>query len=237
MDEGFNLLISGGSRVEQLPVQNNVTFNHSTILLESKDVLTHEIKMHMDNNEVDGVVKPLKAQDIQFFKPKITSRRSAERMFTIIERWYIKHVVKKYYKKQVEFKRHMDNLLVIDPVGTADPPKDDKMCWESNTVITAAAAQPTASGTQSPPATRSQTAAASSVLAPIGGTPTNQMVSTTEYKQTQFLIQLRHAQKDLYMHLRITISRRFSNTDAKNLIEGYITDEEEKRVNAKTMTG
>ena len=233
MDEGFNLLVNGGSRVEQLPVQNTVTFNYSTIELESRDVLTAEIIKKMAENEVDKVKKPLHAKDIQFFKPDTTSKRSAQRLFTFMERWYINHVILKYYRKQVELRRHMEKLLITDPVGVTDPPTDDKICWDATTVLTAA--QPTGgSGSPPQPTTRSRTAAASSVLAPIGGTPT-QVVSTTEYKQTQFLIQLKHAQRDVYLHLRITLTNRFSNKDAKTLIENFITDEEEKRVANKTM--
>ena len=141
MDEGFNLLVNGGSRVEQLPVQHTVNFEYSTIRLENADVLTHEITTKMQNHEVDGVSKPLKPQDIQFFKPKVTSKRSAKQMFTTLERWYAKHVVNKYYRKQPELRAHMDKLLTTNPVGITDPPNDDKICWDAVTVLTAA--QPT----------------------------------------------------------------------------------------------
>ena len=126
-DDDFKLLMGGGDRIGT--IEDATTFTHSNGKLTNANVLAYKLRNYMDK-------KKKKSKDIKFFKNRESLRHQGESIFSKIERWYVYHVLKKQYTKNLDEKSHAESLLLRDPVGITDPPKDDDFCWEKTNVVT-----------------------------------------------------------------------------------------------------
>ena len=217
-DDDFKLLMGGGDRIGT--IEDATTFTHSNGKLTNANVLAYKLRNYMDK-------KKKKSKDIKFFKNRESLRHQGESIFSKIERWYVYHVLKNQYAKSLGEKSHAETLLLRDPVGIMDPPKDDEFCWEKTNVVTST----TTTGAPRP-ATRAATSTGATAASAAAVTTT----LGTEYTQKQFLITLRHSQQEIYLHLRATLPARFAGPDAKTLIQGFIDDVEKDRVDKGHMT-
>ena len=192
--DDFDILLGGEERVGS--IEDVSDFTASNAILSQANVLTNGMKKWMKK-------KNLKAKDIKFFKDRKALQHKAINIFRRIEHWYVAHVLKTQFKDMGQA-HHAQRLMLKDPVGVEDPPKDDDICWKSNpiTTTTTAAAASAARATRSTPA-----------AAPASATSTT---TTVEYTQTQFLITLRHCQKQVYIHMRSVLLQRFTGKDTPN---------------------
>ena len=168
-DDDFALLVGGGDRISTL--EDATIFTHSNSILAHANVLAYKLKKFIERNNK-------KAKDIKFFKNRQTLQHQGAQMFMKIERWYATHVLKEQWgKKDPGEKSHAQILLLKDPVGVADPPKDDEFCWEKTNVVTSATAAST------PRATRATSRLATSTTAGATGTaPAVTATFGTNYK-------------------------------------------------------
>ena len=166
--EDFDMLLGGDERVGSL--EDVSTFTNSNAILSQANVLTKAMIRWMKK-------KNHKAKDIRFFKDRKALQDKGTKIFRKMEHWYVEHVLKTQFKDLGQ-KQHARKLLLKDPVGVEDPPKDDDICWKSNPITTTT----TAAGASAARATRTTPAAAPA--------PTISTTTTVEYTQTQFLITL-----------------------------------------------
>ena len=211
--EDFDLLLGGEERVGS--IEDVSTFTNSNVILSQANILTKNMQKWMKK-------KSLKSKDVKFFKDRKALQHKGIQIFRKMERWYVAHVLKPQFKDLGQ-KEHAQRLMLKDPVGVTDPPKNDDICWKSNPITTTTTAA-AASGARS---TRTTPAAAPA--------PTISTTTTVEYTQTPFLITLRHCQKQVYTHMRSVLLHRFTGKDAKTRLEGFIDDLEKERVDAGDM--
>ena len=215
-DEDFDdldLLLGGEERVGS--IEDVSSFTTSNTILSQANVLTNKIKRWMKK-------KGHKPKDIKFFKNRKTLQHKGIKIFDRMERWYVQHVLKAQFKDMAQ-KQHAQTLMLKDPVGVEDPPKDDDICWKSNPITTTT----TAAGASATRGTRTTPAAAP--------TPTISTTTTVEYTQTPFLITLKHCQRQVYIHMRSVLLHKFTDKDAKTRLEGFIEDLEKERVDRGDM--
>ena len=219
-EEGFNVLLGGEGRVGH--IRDATVFSYSQNLLDSANVLPRKQVKWMTN-------KNKNSSDIKFFKHRKTLKRYGQEVLTKLQRWFVSHCMNNQYRKDPGKRSHMRKLLMLDPTGTADPPTTDDLCWtRSSDVVTNTAATP-AAGTG--PATRSTTTAtAAAATAPVPA-----MITQYNYTPTHFLTNLRSIQKEIYLHLRSTVAKRYAGDDAKTLIQGFIDDTEKERLDSNDM--
>ena len=227
----LDCLFGGDNRTETY--EETTGFGYSNTVLKDHNVFTKEIEDLLR-------FRKRTPKDIKFIKYQKSLKSAIEIALNRVEKRYIAHVMLKQYKNDPGIKEHMNKLLQADPVGIAEPSKDDPFCWTANTVLTAVdteqsgdegAADAAASTTRR---TRSATSADTEPLP--AAAQQQPIVTTTEYKHTDFQVRLKHAQKQIYLHLRATITGKFAEENAKNLIEGFIDDQETERRNNGSMT-
>ena len=228
-DTDFNCLLGDDSLVTEETYQEAAKFNHSKQVLKKHDILTAEIKTFLKDQKKNE-------QAIKVFKDRKTLKLTANTVFKRMEKWYIDHVMKTQYRDSAAKKNHMEKLLMEDPVGTNTPGKDDTYCWKSNVVVTqtppiSGGGGSTITGTQ----TRSASARLSSALTPPTTVTTQSIGTTTDYKRTEFLINLEHVQNSMYLYLRASLVGRFTDKDAKTRLESFIDDKETALVDNGTM--
>ncbi len=204
-------------------------FTYSKTLLHNHNVLTTDIKQWMKS-------KSLEEEDIKFLKNQKALKHRVAAAFTKMEKWFVTHVLKGKFKNEPGKKDHMHKLLMNDPVGVMEPDKNDPFCWTKSTVVAPAEDGPaddTSEGADAP-VTRSA-ASASATDTTAATTQPTPLVTKTEHRQTDFQINLKHFQRSIYLHLRATITARFSDKDSKTLIEGFINDKETESVENNDM--
>ena len=211
----LDLLLGGEERVGSLEDISN--FTTSNAVLSNANVLTDRLRKWMKKRN-------LKGNKIKFFKNRKALQHQGIKIFKKMEQWYVHHVLKTQFKHDLGHKQHAEMILLRDPVGVTEPPKDDDICWTKNPIITTTAA---ASATARP-STRGTPSVAPA--------PTTTTTTSIEYTQTNFLITLKHCQRMVYIHMRSTLLQRFTGKDAKTRLEGFIDDLEKERVDNGDMT-
>ncbi len=223
----YDILLSGDTRTETF--EDTTVFTYSTIELESHNVLATGLEKWMKRKKTSaGEIKP---QDIKFLKFRVTHERHTQTVFTKLEQWYVEHVAHNRFKGKPELRTHLVKLLMQDPVGITEPDKDDPFCWTRNTVVTPTDTSQTGDG-----ATGRTTRSATATPTATATAQPQSLVSTIEHKQTEFLVQLKHAQRSIYLHLRATLPKRFSDNNTQILLESFINDKEDKSVNDNNMS-
>ena len=124
--EDFDLLLGGEERVGSL--EDVSTFTNSNAVLSQANVLTEAMKRWMKK-------KGHKPKDIRFFKDRKALQHKGTKIFRKMEHWYVEHVLKTQFKDLGQ-QQHARKLMLKDPVGVEDPPKDDDICWKSNPITT-----------------------------------------------------------------------------------------------------
>ena len=211
----LDLLLGGEERVGSLEDISN--FTTSNAVLSNANVLTDRLRKWMKKRN-------LKGNKIKFFKNRKALQHQGIKIFKKMEEWYAHHVLKTQFKRNLGHKQHAEMLLLKDPVGVTEPPKDDDICWTKNPIITATAT----AGAATRPSTRGTPSVAPA--------PTTTTTTSIEYTQTNFLITLKHCQRMVYIHMRSTLLQRFTGKDAKTRLEGFIDDLEKERVDNGDMT-
>ena len=125
MESSYNLLLSGDSRTDDIPIQETTTFSYTNHQLITHDVYPKGMVTWMKNRKVDGKVVPVTEKEVKFFKLQSTNKTSAKQIFTNMQTWFVEHVMDKLYKHKPGVRKHLKKLLMEDPVGITEPDKDD----------------------------------------------------------------------------------------------------------------
>ena len=223
-DDEFELLCGGSARVSTLVDVAQFTYSN-TELAQANEIaapILKWIKKKQKDHPKFG------EKDIKFFQDQKTIRRYGTELLKRLERWYVKHCAYSHYKHDSGTKAHFIKLLTQDPVGVTVPDNSDTFCWRRSTVVTATGSS--TPSTPTGPTTRSAGAAAASTTS---GTATT---VGAQFTKTQFLINLQHTQRTIYLMLRSTLPKRFAGKDASTRIQGFIDDTEKERVDKGDIT-
>jgi len=188
MDESeFECLLGGDARTGTY--EDTTKFGYSTQLLHQHDVLTAQIKNWMRNHKP----KPLDEKDIKFLKNEKSLKHFTQNVFNKMEKWYITHVLTTRLKDKPGLKEHMLKLLMQDPVGTVEPDKNDPFCWTKQTVLTPAETNQSGDDEEdmsAPTRVTRATTAASTTTTTAAAEQQQPLITSIEYEQTDFLVQL-----------------------------------------------
>ena len=116
--DDFDILLGGEERVGSL--EDVSSFTTSNAVLSTANVLTDRMRKWMKK-------KKLKPKDVKFFKNRKALQYKGMKIFERMERWYVDHVLEKQFK-DLGHRQHAQMLMLKDPVGVEDPPKDDDIC-------------------------------------------------------------------------------------------------------------